>query len=114
MNQPSNQTSIILASQSPRRRQLLEWAEVPFEVIVKETDESYPGGLSMDAIAMHIARNKALAVKEMILHSNDENKLNRTILAAAEDRCAERPEPNGSAIVSSPRAQHCNSSNFHV
>ena len=34
--------SIILASQSPRRKQLLEWAEVPFEVIVKETDESFP------------------------------------------------------------------------
>ena len=27
---------IILASQSPRRKQLLEWAEVPFEIIVKE------------------------------------------------------------------------------
>jgi len=62
--------------------ELLEWAEVPFEVMVKETYESYPDNLSMGAIAMHIARNKALAVKEMILHSNDENKLNRTILAA--------------------------------
>ena len=54
---------IILASQSSRRKQLLEWAEVPFEVIVKETDESYPDGLSPDDIAIHIARNKALAVK---------------------------------------------------
>ena len=27
---------IILASQSPRRKQLLEWAEVPFEILVKE------------------------------------------------------------------------------
>ena len=53
---------IILASQSPRRKQLLEWAEVPFEVIVKETDESYPTNLSVDEIAIHIARNKALAI----------------------------------------------------
>ena len=54
---------IILASQSPRRKQLLEWAEVPFEVIVKETDESYPAHLPVTDIAVHIARNKALAVQ---------------------------------------------------
>ena len=55
---------IILASQSPRRKQLLEWAEVPFEVLVQETDESYPENLSIEEIAIHIARNKALAVKQ--------------------------------------------------
>jgi septum formation protein len=54
---------IILASQSPRRKQLLEWAEIPFEVVVRETDESYPENLSITQIAIHIARNKALAVK---------------------------------------------------
>ena len=58
---------IILASQSPRRKQLLEWAEIPFEVLVKETDESYPPNLPLEEIAIHIARNKALVVKE----SND-------------------------------------------
>jgi len=57
---------IILASQSPRRKQLLEWAEVPFEVLVKETDESYPEGLPVEEVAVHIARNKAFAIKEMI------------------------------------------------
>lgn len=82
MNVQSNLPSIILASQSPRRKQLLEWAEVPFEVIVKETDESYPDNLSMDAIAMHIARNKALAVKEMIGNNKDQNNLYKTIVAA--------------------------------
>lgn len=66
---------IILASQSPRRKQLLEWAEVPFKVLVKETDESYPEDLSIDNIAIHIARNKGLAVK----HSN---KIAVPILAA--------------------------------
>ncbi|MBL7748342.1 MAG: septum formation protein Maf [Chitinophagaceae bacterium] len=54
---------IILASQSPRRKQLLEWAEVPFEVIVKETDERFPPGISPDEVAVYIARNKALAVQ---------------------------------------------------
>jgi septum formation protein len=55
--------NIILASQSPRRKQLLEWAEVPFEVVVKETDETYPNNLSAKEVAMHIATNKALAIK---------------------------------------------------
>lgn len=55
---------IILASQSPRRRQLLEWAEIPFEVLVRETDEHYPPGLGEEEIAMYIAANKAMAVKE--------------------------------------------------
>lgn len=57
---------IILASQSPRRKQLLEWAEVPFDILVKETDESYPEGLTIDEIAVHIARNKALVIKSTV------------------------------------------------
>ena len=54
--------SIILASQSPRRKQLLEWAEIPFEVVVSNTDETYPEGLTPSNIAEHIALNKAMAV----------------------------------------------------
>jgi septum formation protein len=53
---------IILASQSPRRKMLLEWAEVQFEVKVKETDESYPAGTSVEKVPIIIARNKALAI----------------------------------------------------
>ncbi len=55
---------IILASRSPRRKQLLEWAEVPFEVIIRETGESYPSHLSPEQVAIYIARNKAVEVKE--------------------------------------------------
>ena len=56
---------IILASQSPRRKQLLEWAEVPFEILVKETDETFPEGLRTDEAAIHIARKKANAVQSL-------------------------------------------------
>ena len=55
---------IILASQSPRRKQLLEWAEITFNIIVSETDESFPPDLSFEEAAIHIARNKALAVEQ--------------------------------------------------
>jgi len=56
---------IILASQSPRRKQLLEWAEVNFEVMISDADESYPDHLTFSEIAIHIAKNKALKVVEM-------------------------------------------------
>lgn len=66
---------IILASQSPRRKQLLEWAEVPFEIVVKETDERFPPGLEPEEVAVYIARNKAIAVQQ-------ERKAEEVILAA--------------------------------
>jgi septum formation protein len=53
---------IILASQSPRRKQLLEWAEVEFDVIVSHADESFPAELSFENAAVFIARNKALSI----------------------------------------------------
>src|ERR1700733_14230255 len=59
-----NFEKIILASGSPRRRQLLQWAEIPFEINFRETDERYPDQLTPPEIAMHIAFNKAHAVKE--------------------------------------------------
>ncbi len=58
--------SIILASQSPRRKQLLQWAEIDFDIVVKETNESYPASLSVEDVAVHIARNKALEVKKIL------------------------------------------------
>lgn len=54
---------IILASRSPRRKQLLEWAEIPFEIVVKPTDESYPSELPAGEVPLYIARQKALAVQ---------------------------------------------------
>ena len=66
---------IILASQSPRRKQLLEWAEIPFEIFVKETSEDYPPGLEPEEIAVYIAQQKATAVQKLI-------SPNQTILAA--------------------------------
>ncbi len=53
---------IILASQSPRRKQLLEWAEVNFEVMVSDADESFPQHLSPEEAAVFIATNKASVI----------------------------------------------------
>jgi septum formation protein len=83
---------IILASQSPRRKQLLEWAEVPFEIIVQDTDESYPVSLSVADVAVHIAANKALAVKQLtnstlpILAADTIVVLNNEVIGKPKDR----------------------------
>lgn len=55
---------IILASQSPRRKQLLEWAEIDFEIIVANTDESFPKNLPFEDVAIYIAKEKAKAVQQ--------------------------------------------------
>ena len=60
---------IILASQSPRRKQLLEWAEIDFKVEVSDADESYPAHLPVEEVAIFIARNKAKAVRQN--HNDD-------------------------------------------
>ncbi|MEX0635240.1 MAG: Maf family protein [Ferruginibacter sp.] len=57
---------IILASQSPRRKQLLEWAEIPFDVMVSDIDESFDASMSFEEAAIHIAHNKAKAIAEKV------------------------------------------------
>ena len=73
--------AFILASQSPRRKTLLEWAEIPFEIIVSDIDESYPTSLAIEEVPVYIAKNKALAVKEMII-STKPALVNQCIIAA--------------------------------
>ena len=60
----------ILASQSPRRKSLLEWAEIPFEVIVSNSDESFPEHLPTSEVPAYIARQKALEVANKLLETN--------------------------------------------
>lgn len=55
---------IVLASQSPRRKQLLQWAEIDFEIMVAATDESFPKELQPIEAAIYIAREKAKAVQK--------------------------------------------------
>ena len=69
-NHLSDPRRLILASQSPRRRQLLEWAELDFEVLVVPTDESYPADLETEQIPIYIARQKSYAVQALI--ANDD------------------------------------------
>jgi septum formation protein len=57
---------IILASKSPRRSQLLQWAEIPFEIIVEDTAEDFPFDMPIEQVPVHIARNKAMAISDKV------------------------------------------------
>ena len=62
-----NKYKIILASNSPRRKELLSGLGVNYEVkTLPDVDESYPDGLSGEEIAKHIARGKAEAYRLLI------------------------------------------------
>jgi len=65
---------IILASKSPRRKQLLELAEIPFEIVAAGTDEHFPKNLPMEEIPVFIAKQKAIAVAK--------NQPHKIVLAA--------------------------------
>jgi len=92
---------IILASGSPRRKQLLELAEIPFEVIVCDTDETYPPNLSPSDVAMHIARNKAEAVQRNLSLENDNQSsviIGADTIVVLEDEITGKPTDREDAI----------------
>ena len=53
---------IILASNSPRRKELLAGLDIPFEVkVISGIDESYPADLDAYKVAEFICKKKAEA-----------------------------------------------------
>lgn len=67
---------ILLASGSPRRKQLLTDLQLDLEVIVKPTDESYPLDMNVYEVPLFIAQQKAAAfsleeIKDSILIAAD-------------------------------------------
>jgi nucleoside triphosphate pyrophosphatase len=87
---------IILASGSPRRKQLLEWAEVPFEIVVKETSETFPAGLKVEEVAIHIARQKATAVRSIV--SDGSVILAADTIVVLDERIIGKPKDRQEAI----------------
>lgn len=63
---------IILASNSPRRKELLAGLDVPFEVkVIKGIDESYPASLDAYQVAEFISKKKAEAYRSLFEDGND-------------------------------------------
>jgi len=56
---------LILASGSPRRKELLKGLDIPFTIQTKEVDEVYPQRLQAGAITEYLAKLKAAAFKDL-------------------------------------------------
>ncbi len=59
---------LLLASNSPRRKELLSSLGLSFEVRVKEVNEDYPGHLKREEIAEYLASHKADAYLEELVN----------------------------------------------
>jgi septum formation protein len=70
---------LILASQSPRRKQLLEQAELSFVIKTAHSDENFPADMEPEQAPLFIASNKAAAVFETL---NEGEQQNAIIIAA--------------------------------
>lgn len=70
---------IILASQSPRRKQLLEQAEINFTIRTAHADEDFPAEMEAELVPLFIAKNKAAAVSDAL---TDAERANSIIIAA--------------------------------
>jgi len=57
---------IVLASQSPRRKQLMELAELDFDIIITDIDETNPPGMPGHLVPEHLALQKAAAIEQRV------------------------------------------------
>ena len=57
-----NDMRIILASSSPRRQELMQMFNLPFEIMVKEIDEKFIGNDSIYEQSMQVSKRKAMAI----------------------------------------------------
>lgn len=57
---------IVLASQSPRRKQLMEAAELDFEIIIADVDETNPPGMAGELVPEFLAKKKAAAIEQQV------------------------------------------------
>lgn len=92
--------NIILASQSPRRKQLLEQAELSFTIRTAHSSEDFPQDMPVDDVPLFIAGNKALAVSDTL---NAMDRVNSVIIAAdtvvvLDDKIIGKPEDEADAI----------------
>ncbi|MFD2147181.1 Maf family protein [Mucilaginibacter antarcticus] len=87
--------SIILASKSPRRQELLTLMDLDFRIVLREVDESYPNGLTPEEIAVYIARQKATAFDEIV---GDEVVLTADTIVSIEGNILGKPRDEPHAI----------------
>ncbi len=87
---------VILASASPRRRELLQGLDIPFEVrILPDVDESFPATLQGGDIPLYISKIKADAYRNML--SDDELVITADTIVWLEGAALGKPADNKDA-----------------
>lgn len=82
--------SIILASNSPRRKELLAGIGINFEVrVLQGIDESYPADLPIQDTAEYISRKKAAAYREQL--ADDELVITADTIVVLDDEVMGKP-----------------------
>lgn len=77
---------IILASNSPRRKELLAGLDIPFEVkVIQGIDESYPESLPAYDTAQYIAVKKAEAYRPLLDSAINQQKTSNTQQESSDD-----------------------------
>lgn len=85
---------LILASQSPRRKQLLAEAGLTFRVQPAATDEQYPKSMPVAEVAVHIAKGKAEALWQIL----DPGEQEQSIILASDTIVV-----SGSRVLGKPK-----------
>lgn len=80
---------LILASSSPRRKQILEALNIPFSVKRIEFNESYPQGLSPEEVPVFISQQKA---KQLPQIEADEIYLTSDTVVILDGKVIEKPK----------------------
>ena len=81
---------IVLASNSPRRKELLAGLGMPFEVrVLKDIDESYPEDLPVSEVALYIAGKKADAYRAAL--AEDELVITADTVVIVDDEILGKP-----------------------
>lgn len=89
--------TVILASKSPRRQELLKGLDIPFKILTKETEEGFPIELKAGEIALFLSKKKSHAFldselpKEYLLISAD-------TIVWINDHVMNKPEDRDEAI----------------
>ena len=85
-----NNWRLILASNSPRRKELLEGIDVEFEIrVLPQIDETYPESLPVEEIGEYLARKKATSYLPDL--KNNELLITADTVVLLNDRILEKP-----------------------
>lgn len=93
----TNTKRLILASNSPRRQELLAGLGIPYEVrVLNDIDESYPENLCGGEIAAYISRSKAEAYYQTM--ATDELIITADTIVCLDDAVLGKPRNNSEAV----------------